>query len=228
MYSIRPNPQILPGFAVQVSVIPNPNLGIASASDLPADLRHAVAKRRIEFAAGRYCAREAIARLDHSRRGETPGRGADGAPTWPEGLTGSITHTDGFVAAAVAFAGRIDGLGIDTERILTADIADEVAAWVACPGELDRIASQTGLGRATDLSLCFSAKESLFKCLHPLVRRFFDYLDAEITQIGPDGDFTVCLRTGLNADLPAGLALQGRYAIDPSFVHTGLTFQHTR
>src|ERR1700757_4626476 len=67
---------------------------------LPEEARHvekAVTKRRLEFAAGRRCARLALARL-----GATPGPilpGEDRTPRWPSALVGSITHHGAHCAA---------------------------------------------------------------------------------------------------------------------------------
>jgi hypothetical protein len=60
-------------------------------------IQAAVAKRRAEFAAGRVCARSALAELGAplAPLGVRPDR----SPDWPAGLTGSITHTQGFCGA---------------------------------------------------------------------------------------------------------------------------------
>lgn len=34
---------------------------------------------------------------------------------WPDGVVGSMTHCDGYRAAAVAHAGEVLGVGIDAE-----------------------------------------------------------------------------------------------------------------
>src|SRR5437868_12446432 len=73
----------------------------------------AVDKRRREFTTVRWCAREALAGL-----GMPPVpimRGEKGAPRWPDGVVGSMTHCDGYRAAAVAKARDIAALGIDAE-----------------------------------------------------------------------------------------------------------------
>ena len=73
----------------------------------------AVSQRRTEFASARACARAALARL-----GEPPAPilpGARGAPQWPVGLAGSITHCDGYRAAAVARTADVATLGLDAE-----------------------------------------------------------------------------------------------------------------
>src|SRR5690242_12311145 len=53
--------------------------------------------RRKEFATGRACARAALARL--GRPSAAVLRGPGGAPQWPEGVVGSITHCVGYRAA---------------------------------------------------------------------------------------------------------------------------------
>lgn len=73
----------------------------------------AVESRRIDFAAARACAREAMSRL-----GVTAGpiiRGGRGMPVWPEGVVGTLTHTDGLRAAALARSSSVRSLGLDVE-----------------------------------------------------------------------------------------------------------------
>src|SRR4051794_5603406 len=73
----------------------------------------AVAKRRDEFTTVRHCARLALAEL-----GVPPApilRGVRGAPVWPDGIVGSMTHCAGYRGAAVARSGEAAGIGIDAE-----------------------------------------------------------------------------------------------------------------
>ena len=70
-------------------------------------------KRRREFTAGRECARIALGKL-----GVVPVPiliGERGAPQWPPGIVGSITHCDGYRAAAVAHASDVAAIGMDAE-----------------------------------------------------------------------------------------------------------------
>src|SRR5580692_7617313 len=82
--------------------------------EIPAALTTAVASRRAEFVAGRLCAREALAALGAPST-RVP-RGIDGAPEWPTGFVGSISHTAELAFAAVAPAAEARGLGLDVER----------------------------------------------------------------------------------------------------------------
>src|SRR5580692_6347409 len=73
----------------------------------------AMSKRVQEFAAGRVCARAALAQLGYAAVALPMGE--DRAPQWPAGATGSITHTNGFCAAVVAATAQIRALGLDAE-----------------------------------------------------------------------------------------------------------------
>ncbi|MGY3621912.1 4'-phosphopantetheinyl transferase family protein [Bradyrhizobium sp. USDA 10063] len=197
---------------------------------LPHHMRNCVPKRQHEFIIGRYCAYRAVRQIqpDFDWRMQI-GRGPTGAPVWPDGIIGSITHTDGHIAAAAAHRDRVDAIGIDSERILSAEVAHEVSSLVVSTSELVRIASTTQLDPIKALTLCFSAKESLFKCLHPLIDQYFDYLDAEVVSVQVEARrFGIRLGRSLSSYLPLGMVLFGHFACGDGFVHTGLTFRHRR
>lgn len=189
---------------------------------LPVELRRAVAKRKLEFLAGRYCAEAAVGRLGPGLlQGPIP-VGIDRAPVWPPGVVGAITHARGFAAAAVARAADTAGVGLDSEPIVSAATRDEIAAQVATSEEM-RLLAHAGLRDAEALTLVFSAKESLFKCLYRLAGRFFDFHDAALVELTERAStFTLELRTELGG-FAAGAAISGRYVVVDGFVHTGIT-----
>src|SRR4051812_41792193 len=78
-----------------------------------AAVARAVPSRRTEYAAVRTCARAALTRLGLGPVAVPSG--PDRAPVWPAGVVGSMTHCDGFRAAAVAHADAWTGIGIDAE-----------------------------------------------------------------------------------------------------------------
>jgi 4'-phosphopantetheinyl transferase EntD len=90
-------------------------------------LARAVGKRRREFATARACARDALARLGLPPAPILPGE--RGAPRWPQGITGSITHCAGYRAAAVAWASSILTIGVDAEpdNVLPGGVLDAVS-----------------------------------------------------------------------------------------------------
>ena len=154
----------------------------------PTTLANAVLKRQVEFAAGRWCATQALRQLDYLGTAEI-GIGAHRAPCWPAGYLGSISHSQGWAVAVAGFAAenansrrtnsacRLQGIGIDLETILPNSTAQSVARRLAIQGEI-ALGTAHGLAFETWISLLFSAKESLFKALYPSVGRYFHFLDA--------------------------------------------------
>jgi 4'-phosphopantetheinyl transferase EntD len=139
----------------------------------------AVDKRRAEYAAGRACARAALASLGNAP-GPIPRESERGAPVWPAGFVGSITHTEGYRAAAVARAGDILTLGIDAEPHgpLPDGILDAILATPA-----ERAALETHTGRSPHVRwdrLLFSAKETVYKAWYPFHRRMLGFQEAEL------------------------------------------------
>ena len=73
----------------------------------------AVVERRREFGTVRWCARRALRRLGVPTVPILPD--ADRVPRWPAGVVGSMTHCEGYRAAAVARSDELGGIGIDAE-----------------------------------------------------------------------------------------------------------------
>jgi enterobactin synthetase component D len=220
------SPRILPPCAAQHSVrwtadaVLNPQpyfLGIP----LPRALGSAVAERRLSFLAGRYCARQAMRRCRPASAETIIAVGKGQAPVWPDGVVGSITHDGQFVSAAVASRDEAAALGIDTESLLTREAADEILPSVARPEEL-QVVEKAGLERAVALTLIFSAKESLFKCLYPSVGRYFDYLDVAVVAVQlPEHRAELELLAPLKPSLSPGRRFGASFEIGDDHVHTG-------
>ncbi|MEU9802642.1 4'-phosphopantetheinyl transferase superfamily protein [Streptomyces sp. NPDC051000] len=113
-----------------------------------------------EFATGRHCARQALARF-----GIPPGpilRDAHGAPLWPDRIKGSITHCCGYRAAAVAEESSVGAIGIDAEPHTA--LPPGVLGRISVPYEAEGIRGllRERPGVRWD-RLLFSAKESAYK-----------------------------------------------------------------
>ncbi|MFJ4849662.1 4'-phosphopantetheinyl transferase [Streptomyces sp. NPDC088733] len=170
---------VLPAGAVSAEAFSDVPGGVAAL--FPAERQlvdGSVAGRQAEFGTGRACARRALAAL-----GEPPApilRDRFGAPGWPAGVVGSITHCDGFRAAAVARAEVIASLGIDAEP--DAAVPDGVLeAITATPAERELItALQADLPEVSWDRLLFSAKEAVYKTWYPFALRMIDFSEAEI------------------------------------------------
>ncbi|MFF0745351.1 4'-phosphopantetheinyl transferase [Streptomyces sp. NPDC004111] len=155
-----------------------------------AAISRAVAKRRHEFAAVRICARTAMARLGVAPAPILPGEHR--APVWPEGIVGSMTHCDGYRAAAVARRSEVASIGVDAEP--QGPLPAGVAAAVLLAEEHDTVRTLADLHPDTAWDrLVFSAKESVFKAWFPLMRQWLDFTECVIAPDPDRGTFTATL-----------------------------------
>ncbi|MFF7971376.1 4'-phosphopantetheinyl transferase superfamily protein [Streptomyces sp. NPDC007905] len=189
----------------------------------------AVDKRRREFTAVRVCARLAMEKLGVPPQAVPTGE--RGAPTWPQGLTGSMTHCDGYRAAALVRAGDLASLGIDAEP--HGPLPSGVFDSIALPAEQDRHRTlrATRPGVHWD-RLLFSAKESVYKAWFPLTHAWLDFSEADIELAAAAGSGT---RGSFHARLlvPGPLldgvrlsAFEGRWLIADGLVLTAVTVPH--
>ena len=133
--------------------------------------------RQSIFDMGRACAAELLAELGSSET--SIAMAPDRSPVWPQGYVGSITHTDELLGVAVARRKDFRSIGIDAEAIIQPEAAVEIDEL--CMGGRERaLRDSAGINHQTFSSLCFSAKESFFKCLYPLAGVWFDFQDAEL------------------------------------------------
>ena len=133
--------------------------------------------RQSIFDMGRACAAELLAEL--GSRETSVAMAADRSPVWPQGYVGSITHTDDLLGVAVARRKDFRSIGIDAEAIIQPETTVEIDDL--CMSEKERsLRDSVDIDHRMFSSLCFSAKESFFKCLYPLTGVWFDFQDAEI------------------------------------------------
>lgn len=177
-----------------------------------------VEKRRRDFALGRTCARAALARLGHD--GWVLGRAPSGAPLWPAGIVGSITHTKAFAAAMAAPADRFRAIGIDAE--CSGGVDDRLGRRLFTDGERAWLSGQNDEGRPALATLLFSAKEAYFKAFHPLEGWMPDFRQVEVEVVPGTGVFSVRqpdARDGWAAPVP------GRFVIGDGLVVTALCLE---
>lgn len=189
----------------------------------PEEERHvarAVEKRRREFGTVRGLARTALARLGGPHAPLVPGE--RGAPGWPEGFTGSMTHCDGFRAAVVARTAELAVVGIDAEP--NAPLPDRgILDTISLPAE--RPALRELAARQPEVSwerLLFSAKESVYKAWFPLTRKWLDFEEAEIA-FQADGGFTARLLVeGPEVDGARLAGFTGRWVCESGILATAI------
>ena len=177
-----------------------------------------MAKRQIEYVAGRHCALTAVRQLLPAFAGEIASD--DRAPRWPPGIVGSITHSGDFAWAAVARDADVRSVGIDSELIPAAEGVDAIHQIVVCPG--DELPEGGMLSDPARAALLFSAKESIFKCLFPLVKKMFSYEHARVSFALGSGSFTGILTADLDGEFVRGTRIAGVCQVDGDRVHSAM------
>jgi 4'-phosphopantetheinyl transferase EntD len=119
----------------------------------------AAPRRRRDFALGRFCAHAALAQA--GRDEAAIAIGAAGAPVWPVGIVGSITHTRGYAAVLVAPRDRFRAIGIDAERI--GGVTELLMPRLFGVAEQEWLMMLNAEKRAVALTVFFSAKEAFYK-----------------------------------------------------------------
>ncbi len=146
-------------------------------------LARALPLRKREFSAGRAAARAAMAEL-----GRTPQAvlaADDRAPLWPDGLRGSISHTQTLCAAVMT--DRPFHLGLDLED--NTDLAPGLISTVCSDREAAAIAGPDQLRLA---KLIFCAKEAAYKAQYPVTQKLFGFDHMEISLDLSRQRFTAC------------------------------------
>jgi enterobactin synthetase component D len=229
-----PSPNLFPSYVAQHSVVFDHEEGTDLAQEfpgieLPPSLARAVRKRQVEFCAGRYCAREALRAGAPEHADVRIESGPQGEPVWPPGIVGAITHAHGFASAAIARARDARGLGLDEERVMDEEVAGSVLDQIAAEDEISALVTATSWSRAAVLTVVFSAKETVFKCLYPEVQRYFDFREASVVALDPAaGRFSARLLVPLTPRLIAGTILEGRFERKTQSVCTAMVLEHHR
>ncbi|MFD7708762.1 4'-phosphopantetheinyl transferase [Streptomyces sp. NPDC059785] len=195
-------------------------------------ITRAVAKRRREFTAVRGCARRAMEKLGVPPQPVLTGE--RGAPRWPAGLVGSMTHCDAYCAAALVPATDLASLGIDAEP--HAPLPEGVLDSIALPSERERLRRLTADTPGIHFDrLLFSAKESVYKAWFPLTRQWLDFSEADIALrtdpavregVGSGGFRAELLVPGPLVGGARVAAFHGRWTVQRGLLATAVTVEH--
>ncbi len=150
--------------------------GVSVATDDPgalypqeaAAMARAVPQRRAEFTGGRIAARQALGGLGLAPVALPVGPGR--APVWPEGLCGSITHSEGLCLAVAGRSRTWQALGVDIEPDSPLDPL--LIPEICLHGDLDTVPS---VAQPLQARRVFSAKEAVFKALYPRTGVMFGF-----------------------------------------------------
>jgi 4'-phosphopantetheinyl transferase EntD len=168
-------------------------------------VRAAVDTRRADFITGRWCARQALQRLGLSPL-ELP-IGVRGAPQWPGGVVGSISHDQGYCVAAVGHCAEFQNMGLDWFARGNANKLLSMASLVLSdePGERLLLVDNA----AQHLPRLFCTKEAVVKAVSGAAGRYLDMQDIRVRSSGES--FIACIASpqmsvhGWCSDLPGGI-----------------------
>ena len=183
---------------------------------LPYMPERAVRRRQLSFLAGRLCAEHALRTSGHELTGPI-GQGESGEPKWPQGWTGSISHT-GRVALSIVSprTGRF-GIGIDAEEVLDDQTLHVVLQVCAHKAERHLVTGGPDSGRLA-ATVMFCAKEAYYKAIHGEVQRFVDFDEMRLSALDlRSGNF--CLQPTVHSHGPNDLpSAKGRFVVDGNVV----------
>jgi 4'-phosphopantetheinyl transferase EntD len=183
-------------------------------------IANAVDSRRRQFTAGRWLARHAWRELGHDPAPLI--NDANRVPIWPDGLVGTITHTNIWCAAAVARSSDVVGIGADVEAATPL----ERGLWdrVCRPEERAFLHAQPEPLAGLLAKALFSAKESIYKALYPRIRAFLDF-QGMLIELSPAGDgwtWQAELQVPWGGLAPGQRLSPGRLHIDASLIVTSV------
>lgn len=174
--------------------------------------------RKRAFAAGRAAAHACMLQLGGKVQPvlTTPDR----APLWPQGLTGSISHSQSCCIAVLGQTTDVRTLGVDVEEATGLD--DDLTGIICTPAEKAWLSTRPRDRARLLAKLIFSAKECAYKCQYPVSKTLFGFDTFDIT---PDPDTGQFEATFLR-DVPhfrAGTQLCGRFVISDGLIVTAMT-----
>ena len=179
-------------------------------------------KRRSEFSLGRYCAHRALSKFELESvpiLRNTENR----EPYWPESVRGSITHSEGFAAAAVGLTKDVSGIGIDLES-LSRRVDFNIRRHVCVEKEREFLETLPAEQANRYLRIIFSAKESIFKCFFPISQTYLSFQDAAIIIDENNSEFSFVLSKACSGITSAGFQHSGRFSIKDDLLLTSILF----
>ena len=139
--------------------------------------------RKEHYRSGRICAGEVLSKL--GTLGQPVLRDPQTRePLWPEGISGAITHSGKWAAAAAGKTSDVSGIGIDLED-LERRVDHKISRHVCLPEEQKWLQECGEDFLEQNLKIIFSAKESIFKAFFPYTRTYLHFHDARILMEQP-------------------------------------------
>lgn len=173
-------------------------------------LMKAVAKRKAEFLAGRYCCKKALSYFNIEDFEVKVGQHR--APQWPLGLKGAITHNSHHAMVALTQEENTLGIGIDIESIMSIKTMKDIKNSILRDTE-QSLLNVPEVSEMVACSLIFSVKESFFKAAYPSTGYYFDFDAINIDRIDYQQQrFYLTVQQDLNPTIYSGKQFSGGFA----------------
>ena len=169
--------------------------------------------RKREFIAGRFCAHEAMVLANVSP--EHIQIGGKGEPIWPSNIVGSITHSHGYAAAAVARKSDIVSLGLDAE--IDEPLSSRVLRRISNVQEQEWVENVGGTLFQHPGKVLFSAKEATYKAWYPITQEWLGFKEVLINFHDQGNTFTVHIQK--NGPIRE---MHGKYTISKDVIVTAI------
>ncbi len=179
----------------------------------------AIDKRRYEFSAGRLCARKALKQLGIDNCILT--QDENGEPLWPEQITGTISHSKKWAAAAVSTTNDIIAIGFDIETV--SRISSDILKRIITEKEKELLDKKDKQDAQIYAALIFGAKEAIYKALSKLYSKTLRFKDVSIISNDDSPEFEIELNDELNSFLK-NVRPFCRYFIHENDIFTAITF----
>lgn len=206
---------------IRIKNLPDINSYAYSSIERPDKFYEFSRKRKRDYLGGRLCAQKAIFDLQ-GYLCNSISINEDRSPKWPIGLVGSITHSNSFISAVVGNNQDMCGIGIDIEEIIPSSKEQDLRSLILCNSELLNRLFNT-IESNLLLTIIFSAKESIFKCLYPITKVPFYFLDVEIVSIDfQKKEFVFRLNKDLSLDFQSRYESKGFFYQVRNSILTGV------
>lgn len=190
-----------------------------------AQIGRAVEKRVREYAAARGLYRTLLPRVGLPESALL--NDVDRAPRWPEGVAGTITHTAGYCAVALApsaeGAGAVLGLGLDAE--VEGPLKRNLWKSICTPEELAALEAMPEHDAALRAKLVFSAKECVYKAQYARTRTFLGFSAMRVEVDDAAATFRAVFAQRAGDVYAPGDVLEGRFVRTDTLVVTSVTIR---
>lgn len=139
-------------------------------------IKNSVEKRKKEFIAGRLLVKQSLKAFGIKNFALLSGDNRE--PIWPENIIGSISHSNVYICTAISDCNSYEGIGIDLET--RGKVGEDLINYILTENEKNWLKDLDENNQKNLHTIIFSAKESLYKCIFPLVHQFIDFQQVDI------------------------------------------------